>query len=90
MRCTMNFNIEKIMEIYGDSTADLISENVDDIVDNLMYLKKLEFNDIEDIFERYVEDPKTFRKKVNKLINRLGEDYVSVLEENMNIWEEML
>ena len=40
----MNFNIEKIMEIYGDSTADLISENVDDIVDNLMYLKKLEFN----------------------------------------------
>lgn len=90
----MNFNIEKIMEIYGDSTADLISENVDDIVDNLMYLKKLEFNDIEDIFERYVfifvEDSKTFRKKVNKLINRLGEDYVSVLEENMNIWEEML
>ncbi len=90
----MNFNIEKIMEIYGDSTADLISENVDDIVDNLMYLKKLEFDDIEDIFERYVfifvEDSKTFRKKVNKLINRLGEDYVSVLEENMNIWEEML
>lgn len=90
----MNFNIEKIMEIYGDSTADLISENVDDIVDNLMYLKKLEFDDIEDIFERYVfifvEDSKTFRKKVNKLINRLGEDYVSALEENMNIWEEML
>ena len=90
----MNFNIEKIMEIYGDSTADLISENVDDIVDNLMYLKKLDFDDIEDIFERYVfifvEDQKTFRKKVNKLISRLGEDYVSVLEENMNIWEEML
>lgn len=90
----MNFNIEKIMEIYGDSTADLISENVDDIVDNLMYLKKLEFDDIEDIFERYVfifvEDSKTFRKKVNKLISRLGEDYVSVLEENMNMWEEML
>lgn len=90
----MNFNIEKIMEIYGDSTADLISENVDDIVDNLMYLKKLEFDDIEDIFERYVfifvEDPKTFRKKVNKLISRLGEGYVSVLEENMNMWEEML
>lgn len=90
----MNFNIEKIMEIYGDSTADLISENVDDIVDNLMYLKKLEFNDVEDIFERYVfifvEDPKMFKNKVNKLISRLGEDYVSVLEENMNMWEEML
>lgn len=90
----MNFNIEKIMEIYGESTVDLINENIDDIVDNLMYLKSLEFNDIEDIFERYVfifaEEPKTFRRKVNKLVSKLGEDYVSTLEVNMDMWEEIL
>lgn len=82
------------MEIYGESTVDLINENIDDIVDNLMYLKSLEFNDIEDIFERYVfifvEEPKTFRRKVNKLVSKLGEDYVSILEVNMDMWEEIL
>lgn len=82
------------MEIYGESTVDLINENIDDIVDNLMYLKSLEFNDIEDIFERYVfifvEEPKIFRRKVNKLVSKLGEDYVSILEVNMDMWEEIL
>ena len=49
----MNFNIEKIMEIYGDSTADLISENVDDIL----------FDDITEESDLFDENGKEAEKR---------------------------
>ena len=87
-------DIEKIKEIYGDSVIALIKQNIDDISINIKYLKKLGFTDIEDIFERYVyifiEDNDSFKSKINKFINIIGENYVSILENNMELWEKLL
>lgn len=87
-------DIEKIREIYGDSVIDLINQNIDDISINIKYLKELGFTDVEDIFERYVyifiEDNDIFKDKINKFINIIGEDYVSILENNMELWEKLL
>ena len=87
-------DIEKIKEIYGDSVIALIKQNIDDISINIKYLKKIGFTDIEDIFERYVyifiEDNDTFKSKINKFINIIGENYVSILENNMELWEKLL
>ncbi len=87
-------DIEKIKEIYGDSVIALIKQNIDDISINIKYLKKIGFTDIEDIFERYVyifiEDNDSFKSKINKFINIIGENYVSILENNMELWEKLL
>lgn len=87
-------DIEKIREIYGDSVIDLINQNIDDISINIKYLKELGFTDVEDIFERYVyifiEDNDIFKDKINKFINIIGENYVSILENNMELWEKLL
>ena len=83
-------DIEKIKEIYGDSVIALIKQNIDDISINIKYLKKIGFTDIEDIFERYVyifiEDNDSFKSKINKFINIIGENYVSILENNIELW----
>ena len=87
-------NIEKIKEIYGDSVIELINQNIDDISINIKYLKKLGFTDVEDIFERYacifIEDSDIFKSKINNFINIIGQDYVSILENNMELWEKLL
>ena len=87
-------DIEKIKEIYGDSVIALIKQNIDDISINIKYLKKIGFTDIEDIFERYIyifiEDNDSFKSKINKFINIIGENYVSILENNMELWEKLL
>lgn len=87
-------DIEKIKEVYGDSVIELINQNIDDISINIKYLKELGFTDVEDIFERYVyifiEDNATFKSKIDKFINIIGEDYVSILENNMELWEKLL
>lgn len=87
-------DIEKIKEIYGDSVIALIKQNIDDISINIKYLKKIGFTDIEDIFERYVyifiEDNDSFKSKINKFINIIGENYVSILENNIELWEKLL
>lgn len=87
-------DIEKIKEIYGDSIIELINQNIDDVSMNIKYLKELGFTDVEDIFERYVyifmEDNSTFKRKINKFINIIGKDYVSILENNMELWGKLL
>lgn len=87
----MNINFNKIIEIYGEEYIKLINENIDVVIQNLNYLKLLGFQDIEDIFERYtnifLEDDKDFQDKINKLIARLGRNYVDIIENDLNILE---
>ena len=47
-------NFDKISEIYGNDVLILVKENVEDVIKNFQYLINLDFNDVEDIFERYV------------------------------------
>jgi hypothetical protein len=90
----MNINFDKIETIYGKETLELINNNIEDVVSNINYLISLGFDDVEDIFERYtlifIEDTITFKDKIDKLIKVLGNNYVDILEENMEIWENLL
>ena len=69
----MNINVAKIEEIYGLEILSLVLENISDVIKNMNYLNKLEFNDVEDIFERYVLificGSEEFKLKINNLIS---------------------
>lgn len=89
----MNIDYDKIEELYGVDCLILLKENIEEVKKNINYLYKLGFNDIEDIFERYtyifIRDYETFKKKLDKLIIRLGENYVNEIETNLNLLEEL-
>ena len=90
----MNINLDKIKDIYGLELLDLVKENIEDINKNINYLIYLNFNDIEDIFERYTPificEHKEFRQKMAKLVNKMGIDYVDIIENDLGILEELL
>ena len=90
----MNINFNNIKDTYGDSVVLLIRDNIDDVNENISYLKKLNFTDIEDIFERFVllflNTPSEFKDKFDKLINELGDDYVDIIENDLFILEKLL
>ena len=90
----MNIDLTKIEEIYGSSTINEIKNNLNDILENIKYLEYLEINDIEDVFERYplifICNRKEFKNKVDKLILKIGINYIDMLDDNMELWEEMM
>jgi len=90
----MNINFNKINELYGEDVLRLVNENIEDIIKNINYLKQLNFTDIEDIFERYtllfIDTSLSFREKINQLINKLGNDYVNIIENDLSVLEELL
>ena len=89
----MNIDFNKINEIYGEDIIVAIKDNIDDVKENISYLEKLRFNDIEDIFERYtlifIDTPSSFKDKINQLINKLGNDYVDIIENDLSVLEEL-
>ncbi len=90
----MKIDFEKIEEIYGISVIEEIQNNSIDILENIKYLKELNINDIEDIFERYplifICDKNEFKNKVDKLISKIGINYVDMLDNDMELWEELM
>ena len=89
----MYIDLNKIKEIYGIDTLTLIKENIKDIINNIKYLERLGFKDTEDIFERYtlifIEEPIIFKEKINKLINKLGNNYINLIENDLSKLEEL-
>lgn len=90
----MKIDFEKIEEIYGSSIIEEIKNNSKDILENIQYLKELNINDIEDIFERYplifICDKNEFKNKVDKLISKIGINYVDMLDNDMELWEGLM
>lgn len=90
----MNIDFNKINETYGEDVLELIKENIEDITENINYLQKLNFTDIEDIFERYtlifIDSPSSFEDKINNLINELGEDYNEIIGNDLSILESLM
>lgn len=89
----MTINFDKIIEIYGESCLVLILDNIQDVEKNLTYLNTLGFTDTIDIFERYpylfINTEIEFQNKINKLTNKLGIDYVNIIETNLDVLEEL-
>ena len=90
----MDIDFSKVREIYGDDALVACNDNLDDLVANINYLIKLGFSDYADIIERFplafVDDHEVVKEKVNKLVERLGNNYLEILGEDMSLWEELL
>ena len=90
----MNINFERMKEIYGNEIEKIIKENIDIIQKNIKFLKELEFEDAEGIFEMYPElfmnFPQNFREKILKLKEQLGDNYIEKIENDLSILENIL
>ena len=92
----MNIDVSKIKEIYGSEIINILSnkEVYSDFICNIKYLIDKNINDVNQIVEShfpiFLTDKANFKNKVDKLINKLGKNYITFLDENSNIWEELL
>ena len=90
----MEIDFNKIEHIYGKSVIDSIYEMREDVMKNVEYFYMLGFNDTEDIFERqvmfFICGHNEFKGKINKLINKLGANYVELVEEDISLLDELL
>jgi len=90
----MKINLDNIRDTYGDSIVLSIRDNIDDVTENINYIKKLKFTDIEDIFERYailfLDTPSEFKNKIDNLIKEIGYNYVDIIENDLSILEKLL
>ena len=70
-----------------------ILENLKDVESNVNYLNSLGYSDTIDIFERYpyifIQTEKEFKSKINELKNKIGDNYVEIIENNLELLEEL-
>ncbi len=83
----IDFN--KINELYGIDVLKDIKTNEHDVIKNLMYFAILGFDDTIDIFERkalvFIDDNISFKSKIDKLIDKIGINYVDEIENNIDL-----
>ena len=89
----MILDLDKIREIYGDSSIEELNDNIETLTHNMNYLIKLGFDDAYDTVSLYpymfLIDEETFKEKVNNLIDSLGFDYIEKLAEETSLWENV-
>ena len=82
----MEINLEKLEEIYGKSLVKEMRDDIENLIENMKYLDKLEFDDIYDIIEvnpyLFLIDNNEFIKRINNLITSLGIEYLQILAED--------
>lgn len=90
----MNINFDKIENIYGKDIINNIVMLKEDVINNFKYFVSLGFNDPEDIFERqvpiFVCSNDEFKKKLNNLISKLGNNYIEEIENDISLLDELL
>lgn len=86
----MEINLEKLEEIYGKSLVKEMHDDIENLIENMKYLDKLEFDDIYDIIEvnpyLFLIDNNEFIKRINNLITSLGIEYLHILAEDTSYW----
>ena len=86
----MEINLEKLEEIYGKSLVKEMHDDIENLIENMKYLDKLEFDDIYDIIEvnpyLFLIDNNEFIKRINNLITSLGIEYLQILAEDTRYW----
>lgn len=89
----MNIDFDKIKYNYDDDVLELIRNNIEYCTENIHYLKSLGFDNSEEIFEKFalifIENPDEFKEKINKFINKIGSDYIEILNNNMELWFDL-
>ena len=86
----MEINLEKLEEIYGKSLVKEMHDDIENLIENMKYIDKLEFDDIYDIIEvnpyLFLIDNNEFIKRINNLITSLGIEYLQILAEDTSYW----
>lgn len=89
----MNVNFNDLKEIYGEEILEIINNNMDIIESNINTMKELGFTDVEGIFERSVNSflyfPKSFKEKMDDLIQEVGSNYVEIIENDVSYMENL-
>lgn len=90
----LQIDLKAIKEVYGKEIYEIILSNIDIIEKNLKYLRELKFDDYVGIFERcpiiFTYFPKDFKRKFAELVEKLGDNYVEIIESNIDLVEELL
>lgn len=86
----MDIDLQKLSQIYGNNIIHDIEDELDNLIANIKYLKKLGFKNVEDIIELYpyvfIKDNIEFKEKVNLLIKKVGISYIELLESDTTLW----
>lgn len=92
----MPIDMEKIEGIYGSSAIEMLKDEdiYNDFLKNVLYLVQIGIEDVNDVIESYflifICDHSEFVEKTNNLILQLGDNYISMLGEDMSLWESLL
>lgn len=90
----MNIDFDNISKTYGEDIINDIKDNIDNVMENINYLKRINIDFAEELFELYaiifIEEPSLFWEKINALIKELGDNYVDIISDNMFIFEKLL
>lgn len=86
-------NIDRLTEIYGESIARVIYDNIDAFTNNIQYLEEKGFSSVLDLVELYpysfIQEEDEFIEKVDALIDELGIDYVEKINNNYELWGDV-
>lgn len=89
----MNFDLEAIKEIYGKNAIYEIKDHIEDVTSNMCFLSSIGFENIFDILEMnpymFMYSPMIFKEKVNKLLDKIGFDYLEKLDNDISLWGEL-
>ena len=89
----MEINFYKMKEIFGTEIFEIIKDNIDNVEQNIKYMIYLNFDDIEGLFERcpysFIDIPKQFKIKIDKLIREIGKDYIRIIQNNVELLENL-
>ena len=87
----MKLNLNKIKELYGETVKNEINEERELVENNLEFLYQLGFRNLDDIFYNYsiafLQNKQKFQNKVLMLCKKIGDDYLNVLTNNIDLWE---
>ena len=85
-------DLKKMQEVYGDEIIEMIEANMDIISKNILTMKKYKFDDIQWLFEAspsfFMNFPTKFEEKLLKIIEKVGQNYVEYIQQNVDILEE--
>lgn len=89
----MKVDFNRLKDIYGNSILINYKDNLDEVVENIKYLERLEFNNIYEIIEYnpyiFTKSNDIFKDKINNLINNLGVEYIEKLNEDISLWDKL-
>lgn len=84
--------IDDIVDTYGSSIKKDLIDNKETVMDNYNYLKSLNIISVDEIARRYMNLllDESFKKKLNNLIMKLGEDYIEKIEEDLSVFDSIV